>query len=82
MAYQDRGSGPPPFDGKNYQLWVVRMGAFMRGKGKLLWDVTIDENYVTPPDLEAPGAKEKYEANTRAVDYLFARCLLRSLSVS
>jgi len=37
----------------------------------LLWDVTIDENYVTPLNLEAPGAKDKFEANAKAVDYLF-----------
>lgn len=71
MAYQDRGSGPPPFDGTNYPMWVARMGAFMRGKGIALWEVTIDETYVTPPNLQAPGAKDKFEANAKAVDYLF-----------
>jgi hypothetical protein len=34
MAYQERGSGPPHFDGKNYQMWSKRMGAFLRGKVK------------------------------------------------
>jgi len=71
MAYQDRGSGPPHFDGKNYPNWVARMGAFLRGKGKLLWDVTKDENYVNPTNLDAQDAKDRFEANARAVDYLF-----------
>ena len=71
MAYQDRGSGPPHFDGKNYPNWVARMGAFLRGKGKLLWDVTIDEQYVNPTNLDAQIAKDKFEANAKAVDYLY-----------
>jgi hypothetical protein len=32
MAYQEWGSGPPHFDGKNYQMWSKRMAAFLRGK--------------------------------------------------
>ncbi|EFE88092.1 hypothetical protein BIFBRE_05060 [Bifidobacterium breve DSM 20213 = JCM 1192] len=47
------------------------MGAFLRGKGKLCWDVTVDPTYVTPTNLDAPGAKDKFEANAKAVDYLF-----------
>ena len=75
-ACKDQSPGPPHFDGKNYPYWAARMCAFLRGKGQLLWDVTIDENYVTPLVLTAPGAKEKVEANARAVDYLFrALCL-------
>lgn len=41
MAYQDRGSSPPHFDGKNYPNWVTRMGVFLRGKAKMLWDATM-----------------------------------------
>jgi hypothetical protein len=40
MAYQEKGSGPLHFDGKNYQMWQRRMSAFLCGKGKILWDVT------------------------------------------
>jgi hypothetical protein len=46
MAYQERGSGPPHFDGKNYQMWSKRIVAFLRGKGQILWDVTVDTGYV------------------------------------
>ena len=71
MAYQDRGSGPPHFDGKNYQMWKARMGAFLRGKGQLLWDVTIDTPYVIPNNFLLPGSRDKFEANAKAVDYLY-----------
>jgi hypothetical protein len=57
MAYQERDSGPPHFDGKNYQMWSKRMAAFLRGKGQILWDVTMDTSYV--------------QTMNKAVDYLF-----------
>jgi hypothetical protein len=53
MAYQERCSGPPHFDGKNYKMWSKRMGAFLRGKGQLLWDVTVDTGYVQPMDFHS-----------------------------
>jgi hypothetical protein len=46
MAYQERGLGPPHFDGKNYQMWSKQMAAFLHGKGQILWDVTVDTGYV------------------------------------
>jgi hypothetical protein len=46
MAYQEWGRGPPHFDEKNYQMWSKRMAAFLREKGQILWDVTVDNNYV------------------------------------
>jgi hypothetical protein len=66
MAYQERGSGPPHIDGKTYKMWSKRMGAFLRGKGQILWDVTEDTCYVL-----APGSRDRFEANNKAVDYLF-----------
>ena len=71
MAYQDRGSGPPHFDGKNYQMWQKRMAAFLRGKGQLIWDVTEDTSYVRPANFLAPGSRDSFDANNKAVDYLF-----------
>ena len=71
MAYQDRGSDSPHFDGKNYQMWEACMGAFLHGKGQLLWEVTIDNTYVILPDPSATGAKDKYEANNKVVNYLY-----------
>jgi hypothetical protein len=71
MAYQERGSGPPHFDGKNYQMWSKRMAAFLRGKGQILWDVTVDTSYVQPMNFLAPGSRDMFDANNKAVDYLF-----------
>jgi hypothetical protein len=71
MAYQERGSGPPHFDGKNYQMWSKRMAAFLSGKGKILWDVTVDTGYVHSMDFLAPGSRDRFDANNKAVDHLF-----------
>jgi hypothetical protein len=71
MAYQERGSGPPHFNGKNYQMWSKRMGVFLRGKGQILWDVTVDTGYVQPMDFLAPGSRDRFNAKNKAVDYLF-----------
>jgi hypothetical protein len=71
MAYQERGSGPPHFDGKNYQMWSKQMAAFLRGKGQILWDVTVDNSYVELMNFLVPGSRDMYNANNKAVDYLF-----------
>jgi hypothetical protein len=71
MAYQEPSSGSPHFDGKNYQMWSKRMIAFLRGKGQILWDVTVDTSYVQPMDFLAPGSRDRFDANNKAVDYLF-----------
>jgi hypothetical protein len=77
MAYQERGSGPPHFDGKNYQMWSKRMAAFLRGKRQILWDVMVDTGYVQPMNFLAPGSRDMFDANNKAVDYLFhALCQL------
>jgi hypothetical protein len=75
MVYQERGSGPPHFDGKNYQMWSKQMGAFLRGKGQILWDVTVDTCYVQPMDFLAPGSRDRFDANNKAVDYFFVLCV-------
>jgi hypothetical protein len=71
MTYQERGSGPPHFDGKNYQMLSKQMAAFLRGKGQILWDVTVDTGYVQPMNFLAPGSRDMFDANNKAVDYLF-----------
>jgi hypothetical protein len=71
MAYQERGSGPPHSDGKNYQMWSKQMAAFLRGKGQILWDVTVDTGYVQPMNFLAPGSRDMLDANNKAADYLF-----------
>ena len=71
MTYQVKGSGPPYFDGKNYQMWQERMGSFLRGKGQLLWDVTVDITYDIPANFLAPGSRDLFDANNKAVDFLY-----------
>jgi hypothetical protein len=71
MAYQEQGSGPPHFDGKNYQMWSKRMAAFLRGKGQILWDVTVDTGYVQSMNFLALGSRDMFDANNKVVDYLF-----------
>jgi hypothetical protein len=71
MAYHEWDSGPPHFDGKNNQMWSKRMTAFLRGKGQILWDVTVDTCYVQPMNFLALGTRDMFDANNKAVDYLF-----------
>jgi hypothetical protein len=77
MAYQEQGSGPPHFDGKNYQMWSKRMAAFLRGKGQIIWDVTVDTAYVQPMNFLAPGSRDMFDAYHKAVNYFF-RALCQS----
>jgi hypothetical protein len=53
------------------------MAAFLRGKGQILWDVTVDTGYVQPMNFLAPGSRDMFDANNKAVDYLF-RALCQS----
>jgi hypothetical protein len=71
MAYQEWGSGPPHFDGKNYQMWSKRMAVFLRRKGEIPWDVTVDIGYVQPMNFLAPVSRDMFDANNKAVDYMF-----------
>jgi hypothetical protein len=47
------------------------MAAFLRGKGQILWDVMVDTGYVQPMNFLAPGSRDMFDANNKAVDYLF-----------
>jgi hypothetical protein len=47
------------------------MGVFLRGKGQIIWDVTVDTGYVQPMDFLTPGLRDRFDANNKAVDYLF-----------
>jgi hypothetical protein len=71
MEYQERGSGPPHFDGKNYHMWQRRMAAFLRGKGQILWDVTVNKTNVHPLNFLAPGSRDMFDANNKAVNYMY-----------
>jgi hypothetical protein len=47
------------------------MAAFLRGKGQILWDVTVDTDYVQLMNFLAPGSRDMFNADNKAVDYLF-----------
>jgi hypothetical protein len=56
---------------KSYQMWSMRMAEFLRGKGQILWDVTVDTSYVQSMNFLAPGSRDIFDANNKAVYYLF-----------
>jgi hypothetical protein len=47
------------------------MAAFLRGKGQILWDVTVNIAYVHPMNFLAPGSRDMFDANNKAVDLLY-----------
>jgi hypothetical protein len=47
------------------------MAAFLRGKGQILWDVMVNTAYVHPMNFLAPGSRDMFNANNKAVDYLY-----------
>jgi hypothetical protein len=72
MAYQERGSGPPHFDANNYKMWSKRMAVFLRGKGQILWDVTVDNSYVQPMNFLALGSRDMFDANNKVSCFVSA----------
>jgi hypothetical protein len=47
------------------------MVEILRGKGQILWDVMVDTGYVQSMNYLAPGSRDMFDANSKAVDYLF-----------
>jgi hypothetical protein len=47
------------------------MTVFLREKGQILWDVKLDTDYVQPMNFLALGLRDMFDANNKAVDYLF-----------
>jgi hypothetical protein len=44
------------------------MAAFLCRKGQILRDVTVDTSYVQPMNFLAPGSRDMFDANNKAVD--------------
>jgi hypothetical protein len=44
------------------------MAAFLRDKGQILWDVTVDIGYVQPMNFLAEGSRDVFDANNKVVD--------------
>jgi hypothetical protein len=47
------------------------MAAFLHGKGQILWNVTVNTGYVHPMNFLAPGSRDMFDANNKAVNYLY-----------
>jgi hypothetical protein len=47
------------------------MAAFLLGKGQILWDVMVNTTYVHPMNFLAPGSRDMFNANNKAVNYLY-----------
>jgi hypothetical protein len=52
-------------------MWSKRMAAVLCGKCQILWDVMVDNSYVQLMNFLAPGSRNMFDANNKAVDYLF-----------
>jgi hypothetical protein len=52
-------------------MWSKWMAVFLCGKGQILWDVTVGTGYVQPMNFLVPGSRDMFDANNKAVDYLF-----------
>jgi hypothetical protein len=50
---------------------VLQMAVFLRGKGRILWDVTVDTTYVHPANFLAPGSRDIFDANNKVVHHLY-----------
>jgi hypothetical protein len=47
------------------------MAAFLCGKSQILWDVTLNIPYVYLVNFLAPGSRDIFDTNNKAVDYLY-----------
>jgi hypothetical protein len=47
------------------------MATFLRGKGQILWDVMVNTTYVHHVNFLAPVSRDMFDANNKAVDYLY-----------
>jgi hypothetical protein len=47
------------------------MAVFLRGKGQILCDVTVDTGYVQSMNFLAPRSRDMFDDNNKAVDYFF-----------
>jgi hypothetical protein len=52
-------------------MWQRRMAAFFRGKGQILWDVTVNIAYVHPMNFLSPGSRDIFDTNNKVVDYMY-----------
>jgi hypothetical protein len=53
------------------------MATFLHGKGHILWDVMVNTTYLHSVNFLAPGSRDMFDTNNKAIDYLY-RALCRS----
>jgi hypothetical protein len=58
-------------------MWSKQMAAFPRGKGQVLWDVTVDTAYVHLMNVLTLGSRDMFNANNKVVNYLFLSLCIR-----
>jgi hypothetical protein len=59
-------------------MWQRQMAAFLRGKGQILWDVTVNTTYVHLINYLVSRLRDTFDANNKVVDYLFHACVSRN----
>jgi hypothetical protein len=47
------------------------MAVFLRGKGQILCDATVNTAYVHPVNFHTLGSRDMFDAKNKAVDYLY-----------
>jgi hypothetical protein len=47
------------------------MAAFLRSKGQILWDVTLNTANVHPMNFLTQGLRDMFDANNKVLDYLY-----------
>ena len=62
----------PVFTGEDYAYWKVRMRAFLQSLGAEVWDITKNQAYEVLAIRVTPLQMTEQEANTKAINPLFA----------
>jgi hypothetical protein len=50
-------------------MWHRRMTAFLRSKGQILWDDTVNTTYVHPINFLPLGSRDMHDANNKSGDW-------------
>ena len=62
----------PVFSDEDYAYWKVRMRAFLQSMGAEIWEITKNQAYEVLAVRTTPLQVSEHEANTKAVNALFA----------
>jgi hypothetical protein len=52
-------------------MWQRQKAAFLRRKGQILWNITVNTTCVHPINFLAQGSRDIFDANNKTVDYLY-----------